>query len=211
MAVMQTHAVPPPGEIDVAPGVRFGRLVVVRHVRGQRWAAQCDCGRETEVARTYLLAGKVRSCGCMLPGGNARKPRRDLLPVEPIMPLLESYHDQQEYPAMAAGSWRALSQQTGISERAFNRWQRGECTTITITNARRLADALGQSALAIWGLANRPDDDRAPDPELDLAATGAERLFRELVRRGLSSEAVRAAALLCVELDTPGNSPCLAA
>lgn len=194
------RAVPSPGAIDVAPGVRFGRLTILRHASGQRWTARCDCGRETEAARTYLLAGKVRSCGCLLSGGQPRKPRRDLLPIEPIMPLLATYHDQP------GGSWRALSQRTGISERAFNRWRRRECTTITITNARSLADALGQSALAIWGLANNPADDPAPDPHHDLTATGAERLFQELVRCGLSPQAVRAAALLCVELDKPSNS-----
>lgn len=208
---MRTQALAPSSAIDVAPGARFGRLTILRHARRDRWTARCDCGRETEVARRYLLAGKVRSCGCLLPGAGTRKPRRDLLPIEPIMPLLAAYHDQQEYPSAAAGSWRALAQRAGISERAFNRWCRGESTTITITTARRLADALGQSAFAIWGLANSRDDERTQDPEFDLAATGAERLFRELVRRGLSPEAVRTAALLCVELDTPDNSPRLAA
>lgn len=51
-------------------GKRFGRLTVVSRaspigIKRVRWAAQCDCGNETEVDGAHLRSGHTRSCGCL--------------------------------------------------------------------------------------------------------------------------------------------------
>ena len=206
---MSTLSVSLPEAVEVVPGARFGRLVIVSHAGGGRWTARCDCGRLTTVARALLVAGKVRSCGCLLRGHGHRKPRRGLLPVAPLLPLLEAYRARQPHPGAVEGSWAALSRRTGISERAFNRWDRGEAVMITTANAKLLAHALGHSAIAIWGLDTTiaaGGHPAGPDARLDLAVTGAERLFTELAGRGLSPRAARVAARLCVQLDEPHSS-----
>ena len=51
-------------------GQRFGRLVVMQHVRGERpyqyWSAKCDCGAEIEAEARQLKRGFKQSCGCLL-------------------------------------------------------------------------------------------------------------------------------------------------
>lgn len=48
-------------------GRRFGRLLVIgRWHDGVRWACRCECGRYACVRTVNLLAGKSRSCGCLL-------------------------------------------------------------------------------------------------------------------------------------------------
>lgn len=60
--------------IDLA-GKRFDRLLVLREVsrvqKGNKdgyryyWLCLCDCGKETEVLAEHLIAGNIRSCGCL--------------------------------------------------------------------------------------------------------------------------------------------------
>ena len=55
--------------IDVS-GQRFHRLVAIRYDRrpGQsksRWICRCDCGAISEVTGHKLLAGSIKSCGCL--------------------------------------------------------------------------------------------------------------------------------------------------
>lgn len=49
-------------------GMRFGRLLVVRHDHtcssGAVWLCRCDCGRDTLAMRGNLVRGGVTSCGC---------------------------------------------------------------------------------------------------------------------------------------------------
>lgn len=54
-------------------GQRFGKLVVVgrgsdyvspRGFSSVRWICRCDCGNTTEVGRTSLKSGSIKSCGC---------------------------------------------------------------------------------------------------------------------------------------------------
>ena len=55
-------------------GQRFGRLTAVSYERTGKnksaWRCKCDCGKEVFIARTSLVNGHTRSCGCL---------RRDLL------------------------------------------------------------------------------------------------------------------------------------
>jgi len=55
-------------------GSKFGRLTVIRRLEdkiypsgkpSQRWLAQCECGKFTEVLWMRLVAGKTSSCGCL--------------------------------------------------------------------------------------------------------------------------------------------------
>lgn len=51
-------------------GQRFGQLLVVRRVDGERrkrgyWFCQCDCGNTAEVYGTSLRNGSTKSCGCL--------------------------------------------------------------------------------------------------------------------------------------------------
>lgn len=69
------------GEVDLSIiGKRFGRLVVTEFVKtGVRrmtyWKCECDCGNETVVARSSLVGGRTKSCGCL-----RRKKYRDVTP-----------------------------------------------------------------------------------------------------------------------------------
>lgn len=55
--------------IDLS-GERFGRLVVLEHVRarnksGAFWRCRCDCGMMTDVSSSCLRSGHTKSCGCL--------------------------------------------------------------------------------------------------------------------------------------------------
>lgn len=57
---------------------RFGRLVVLKidgkSANGQtRWMCQCDCGNTVTVARSSLLKGDTRSCGCIARERNEKR------------------------------------------------------------------------------------------------------------------------------------------
>lgn len=57
-------------ENDDIKGKRFTRLVAIEFLRRDDknipiWLTKCDCGKEREVRRTYLLNGNVKSCGCL--------------------------------------------------------------------------------------------------------------------------------------------------
>lgn len=46
----------------------FGKLIAIKDVGSNKfkqrmWLCECSCGRVTEVASTYLVSGKVKSCG----------------------------------------------------------------------------------------------------------------------------------------------------
>lgn len=56
-------------------GQRFGRLVagVVDVLHGARaWVCDCDCGQRKTVLAGSLVAGKTRSCGCLVRDTNRR-------------------------------------------------------------------------------------------------------------------------------------------
>lgn len=47
-------------------GKRFGKLTAIIPVQGKgNWLCVCKCGVKKEVKGTDLVAGKVRSCGCL--------------------------------------------------------------------------------------------------------------------------------------------------
>lgn len=57
------------GELIDLQGQRFGRLTVVARSgkdehRNATWLCRCDCGNESVVRGTALIAGKSASCGC---------------------------------------------------------------------------------------------------------------------------------------------------
>lgn len=56
-------------------GCRFGRLTALyrdgySNAWQSMWVCRCDCGKDVRVHKNNLMAGRVRSCGCL---------RRDLL------------------------------------------------------------------------------------------------------------------------------------
>lgn len=53
---------------DMHPGMRFGRLVVLRFDPSKRkrsWLCRCDCGVEVSVCTGGLTGGNNKSCGCL--------------------------------------------------------------------------------------------------------------------------------------------------
>jgi hypothetical protein len=49
-------------------GRQFGILVALAHRRDKgrtKWLCQCRCGKQKEIREDTLLAGKVKSCGCL--------------------------------------------------------------------------------------------------------------------------------------------------
>lgn len=59
-------------KIDLT-GMKFGRLTVIEQVGhrliGKRkrpfWLCKCECGKEKEIASESMVAGMIRSCGCL--------------------------------------------------------------------------------------------------------------------------------------------------
>lgn len=49
-------------------GEKFGKLTVIKRVENRNnkswWLCKCDCGNEKEVLGSYLVHGRVSSCGC---------------------------------------------------------------------------------------------------------------------------------------------------
>lgn len=57
-------------------GQRFGRLVAVSYdARRRKWLCQCDCGKTSLIACTYLTNGSRTDCGC----GAAAEARRQTI------------------------------------------------------------------------------------------------------------------------------------
>lgn len=50
-------------------GLRFGRLVVIKHARSENgktfWDCVCDCGNRKEAIGNKLRSGLIKSCGCL--------------------------------------------------------------------------------------------------------------------------------------------------
>ena len=51
----------------IAPGTRFGRLVVLKRSSGKehRLLCECDCGSKKTIVAASLRHGQTRSCGCL--------------------------------------------------------------------------------------------------------------------------------------------------
>jgi hypothetical protein len=104
-----------------------------------------------------------------------RRPRKDLLPVAPVLPLLREYHAKhQRLLDTSEFSLRRLSEETGISERAFWRWMSGESRFIRLDLADRLALALGQTLFMIWHWTDELSDD---PQEIPCAGPGCSVMF----------------------------------
>ena len=57
------------GRLRIFPGDRFGKLTVIKqdetHADNRRyWECKCDCGTIKNVRESYLVSGRVKSCGC---------------------------------------------------------------------------------------------------------------------------------------------------
>ena len=51
-------------------GKTFGRLTVIKKIgpyknRAIQWLCKCSCGNEHIVITSYLVHGKIKSCGCL--------------------------------------------------------------------------------------------------------------------------------------------------
>lgn len=63
----------PCGVPMIAPGTRFGRLVITsllsdRPGVGSRYMVRCDCGGSRSAYGSELTSGRIKSCGCMQRG-----------------------------------------------------------------------------------------------------------------------------------------------
>lgn len=46
-------------------GQRYNRLVALRRHKNQQWLWQCDCGKQHVAQAAKVVAGHVKSCGCL--------------------------------------------------------------------------------------------------------------------------------------------------
>lgn len=51
-------------KIDIT-GQVYGRLTVLRRVKGAHWLCRCKCGNEKTVVKGNMVNGTVLSCGCI--------------------------------------------------------------------------------------------------------------------------------------------------
>lgn len=54
-----------PPKVDLT-GKRFGKLTVIKYIKGGKWECQCDCGNTCIVDTRNLNSGHTRSCGCLV-------------------------------------------------------------------------------------------------------------------------------------------------
>ena len=45
-------------------GMQFGKLKVIRHIKGSKWLCKCSCGNDKIADRNKLLNGVTTNCGC---------------------------------------------------------------------------------------------------------------------------------------------------
>ena len=73
-------------------GKKFGKLTVLKfdkiiHKRDKNgknrdkgyWICRCDCGKETSIARSDLVGGKTKSCGCLIKENGKKTSKRLLI------------------------------------------------------------------------------------------------------------------------------------
>lgn len=64
-----------PPRLNIRPGDRYGRLVIVREVerrnRRRYFMCRCDCGAEVAARLTSMRFGDTKSCGCLRREQNA--------------------------------------------------------------------------------------------------------------------------------------------
>lgn len=56
--------------LDLKPGDRYRRLMVLKDVGNNRWGksqylCRCDCGTENVIGGSSLISGNTKSCGCL--------------------------------------------------------------------------------------------------------------------------------------------------
>lgn len=51
--------------MTTSPDERFGRLVAVAQVIGEKWRYRCDCGSDFVAFRRNVERGLTKSCGCL--------------------------------------------------------------------------------------------------------------------------------------------------
>ncbi|MCB4860807.1 hypothetical protein K7W03_14525 [Sphingobium sp. PNB] len=58
-----------PASIDIT-GIRYGKLVAIRRMpkigSHTRWLFVCDCGSSKEIRLSHVIAGSIKSCGCIV-------------------------------------------------------------------------------------------------------------------------------------------------
>lgn len=63
--------------LNIKPGTKFGRLIVLEEVKDQKlgkvYKCLCNCGNITYVRGTQLINGNTKSCGCLHNEGNNKK------------------------------------------------------------------------------------------------------------------------------------------
>lgn len=67
MSSNSNHEIPKREQVSI--GSRFGKLVVIEELteriyKERGYLCQCDCGETTKAARSKLLLGRKKSCGC---------------------------------------------------------------------------------------------------------------------------------------------------
>lgn len=65
-----------PGRRLNISGVRFGRLLAIKHVDNGDWFCRCDCGAEVVTRIRNLRYGTTKSCGCLASERRAEALRR---------------------------------------------------------------------------------------------------------------------------------------
>lgn len=45
-------------------GKKFGKLTVIKYIKGGKWKCLCECGKTCEVKTEALTNGRQKSCGC---------------------------------------------------------------------------------------------------------------------------------------------------
>lgn len=156
----------------VAPGARFGRLVVADRAengprRQVRWRCMCDCGGETVARADDLRSGHVTSCGC----ARAERARRRLAGdaagdcwqaqarAAAVVEMARMMRSPSRYVRHGAGARSALAMMAGLSDgdpapvlsdaqrAALEAWARGRVPT----GAQALAVATAAMLAAMGG------------------------------------------------------------
>lgn len=96
-------------KIDLT-GQKFNKLTVLEYSHrnhNSMWKCKCECGKESVVAVSALISGRIKSCGCIRSDQVAERNRQASL--EPGESAFRALYSRYKIDAQKAGKWFDLT------------------------------------------------------------------------------------------------------
>lgn len=94
----------------MTPGRKYGRLTVVRRIKGYSYEYKCDCGKIVTRNSSNVRSGRTSSCGCRLI--EIQKNRKDVFKPANLT-LQERLKNRTEYTENGCLEWQGNKNKNG--------------------------------------------------------------------------------------------------